>query len=57
VDYVGRTAVVTGGGHGIGRVLAEALAARGARVVVADLHQQHAAKVASRIGGLARGGM
>lgn len=53
MDYTGRTAVVTGGGHGIGRALAEGLAARGARVVVGDIDEQRAAKVAARIGGIA----
>jgi NAD(P)-dependent dehydrogenase (short-subunit alcohol dehydrogenase family) len=53
VDLRGRCAVVTGGGHGIGRALAEELTSRGARVVVADLHAERAEKVAARIGGMA----
>jgi NAD(P)-dependent dehydrogenase (short-subunit alcohol dehydrogenase family) len=53
MDFEGRTAVVTGGGHGIGRAFAEALAQGGAQVVVADTHEERAAKIASRIGGLA----
>ena len=35
--FDGRTAIVTGGGRGVGRCHALALASRGARVVVADL--------------------
>ena len=53
LDLRDRAAVVTGGGHGIGRAFAEALAARGARVVVADVHTERAARVAERIGGMA----
>ena len=44
MDLNGRCAVVTGGGHGIGRALAERLAADGARVVVADVHEARAAE-------------
>src|SRR5215469_6594981 len=53
LDLQGKAAIVTGGGHGIGRALAERLAAEGARVVVADLNGERAAKVAARIDGLA----
>lgn len=52
MKLAGKCAIVTGGGHGIGRALAERLAAEGARVAVADLHGERAAKIAARIGGM-----
>lgn len=49
-----RIAVVTGGGHGIGRALCRRLAGEGVRVVVADLDEAAACAVADEIGGVAR---
>lgn len=46
-------AVVTGGGHGIGRALCRRLAADQSTVVVVDLDQQAASDVAGEIGGTA----
>lgn len=49
-----RVAVVTGGGHGIGRALCRRLARDGAKVVVVDIDEAAAATVAGEIGGTAR---
>jgi NAD(P)-dependent dehydrogenase (short-subunit alcohol dehydrogenase family) len=49
--FNGAVALVTGGASGIGRALGEALARRGARVVLADLQVDQAQEVAARIRG------
>ena len=49
IDLTDRVAIVTGAGAGLGAAHAEALAARGARVVVADMNAEAAAAVAARI--------
>src|SRR6516165_4979960 len=48
-ELEGRAAVVIGGGSGIGRGIALALAAEGMRVVVSDIFHQSAASVAEEI--------
>ncbi len=48
-EIAGRTAVVTGGGSGIGMGLARELARQGARVAVADIIPENAEKVAQAI--------
>lgn len=53
-DFVGRAALVTGAGSGIGEACAVLLAERGARVLVADIDSAAAARVASSIGDTAR---
>jgi NAD(P)-dependent dehydrogenase (short-subunit alcohol dehydrogenase family) len=48
-EIAGKAAVVTGGGSGVGRAVALALAAEGARVVVADIIEANAEKTAAEI--------
>jgi NAD(P)-dependent dehydrogenase (short-subunit alcohol dehydrogenase family) len=49
MDLSGRVAIVTGGGRGLGRAYAEALAAAGAAVVVNDADADTAHEVAEKI--------
>ncbi len=49
----GVAAIVTGGGSGLGRATAEALAAKGARVALFDVNSGAAEETARAIGGLA----
>lgn len=56
ITFHGKTALVTGAGSGIGEAIAKGLAASGARVIVQDLHEDAAIRVAKEIiesGGLA----
>ncbi|HET7362386.1 MAG TPA: 3-oxoacyl-ACP reductase family protein [Burkholderiales bacterium] len=49
----GRVAIVTGGGHGIGKAYARRLADEGAAVVIAEIDGAAAERVAAEVGGLA----
>lgn len=51
VDLSGAVALITGAGSGIGRATALAFARRGCRVVVTDLDDERARRVAEEIGG------
>lgn len=53
--FLGRVAVVTGGGQGIGLAIAQALAQAGARVAVVDLDPATAAQAAAEIDGIGLG--
>jgi NAD(P)-dependent dehydrogenase (short-subunit alcohol dehydrogenase family) len=56
MKLAGATAIVTGGGSGLGKATAEAFAAKGARVAVFDRNAEAAETVAKAIGGLALAG-
>ena len=52
-NWKNATAIITGGGSGIGRALAKVMSARGTRVLVTDINQQTAERVATECGSLA----
>jgi len=51
MDITGASAIVTGGASGIGAASARLLAARGAKVVVADLQEDKGKELADEVGG------
>ncbi|MBU6201706.1 MAG: SDR family oxidoreductase [Acidobacteria bacterium] len=51
MDLKGSSAIVTGGASGIGAACAVLLAARGAKVVIADLQEEKGRALAAQIGG------
>lgn len=54
IDLSDRTALVTGGGQGVGRAIAVILAAQGADVAIGDIDAVHAAETAREIERLGR---
>jgi NAD(P)-dependent dehydrogenase (short-subunit alcohol dehydrogenase family) len=52
-EFADKVAIVTGGASGIGAACARQLAAGGTRVIVDDLNEEPAAKLAAEIGGAA----
>ena len=55
MDLNGKIAIVTGGASGIGKACASAFHAQGARVVIADLNTDAAARAGSEFGGFGQG--
>lgn len=53
-DLTGRTALVTGGGQGIGRGIVLTMARQGADVAIADINDEGAAKVVEEVKALGR---
>jgi 3-oxoacyl-[acyl-carrier protein] reductase len=49
MDFTGKVAIVTGAGGGIGEGYANAFAARGMKVVVAELNEEGGERVAAGI--------
>jgi retinol dehydrogenase 12 len=54
-DLSGRIVLITGGARGMGRITAEALAAMGAHVIVADWEGEHGARTVAAINAAGKG--
>jgi 3-oxoacyl-[acyl-carrier protein] reductase len=52
MEFKGQVALVTGSARGIGRAIAEALARKGADIVIADIHLDEAKETADAVAGL-----
>jgi NAD(P)-dependent dehydrogenase (short-subunit alcohol dehydrogenase family) len=50
-EFSGQTVLITGAGRGLGRIMAESFAREGASVVVADIEEEAAERVAERLQG------
>ncbi len=53
MNIAGQSAIVTGGGSGLGEAVARELARLGAKVAVLDVNAAGAQRVAAEIGGMA----
>ena len=53
MNLKGHSAIVTGGGSGLGEATARAFAAKGAKVAIMDLNMKGAERVAKEVGGVA----
>ncbi|MGO4275956.1 SDR family NAD(P)-dependent oxidoreductase, partial [Paenibacillus sp. TAF58] len=49
MDLAGKTAIVTGGGSGIGEAIVRLFAAQGAAVIIADWNEQGASRLAEEL--------